>query len=282
MKKILFPTDFSDTSLNAFKYALNIANKMSASISTVHTFMTPVVGSTPMVMVEEMTTLTEQLEMEDYKQFNKKIHELAADENLTHIRIDHRLEFGLTISEIINIAEKEAVDMILMGSDGAEGLQKWLFGSHAVSVIEKANCPVLIIPKEAVYNPIFKIAYATNFEDINDKILENLLNWSSVFDAALHFVHVADSGELIDLEQFANMTDIKTLAERYENITFKILYDDDIIEKLEAFTKAENIDILAMVTHKYSFFKRLFNPSKTKEMVFDTKLPLLVFQAPID
>lgn len=282
MKKILFPTDFSDTSLNAFKYALNVANKFGATISTVHTYTVPIVSTTPVVMVEEMTTLTEQAIMEDYAVFNKKIHELAIEENLTQINIDHTLEFGLTITEIINASKKEKVDLIIMGSKGAEGLRKWLFGSHAVSMIEQANCPVLIIPDEVDYSPIFKIAFATNFEDLDDTILKNLLKWIGIFDAELHFVHVADKGELIDLEQFSNMSEIKELAERYENIKLKILYDDDVTEELEDYAKAEDVNVLVMVTHKYSFFKRLLNPSLTRKMVFGAELPLLVFQAPID
>jgi nucleotide-binding universal stress UspA family protein len=281
MKKILFPTDFSDTSINAFEYALKVANQLGATISTIHTFITPIVGSTPVVMVEQMTELTEQLEMQEYTAFNKKIHQLAIEEDLTHIQIEHTLEFGLTISEIINISKKEAIDLIIMGSEGAEGLQKWLFGSHAASVIEKATCPVLIIPNEVVYQPISKIAYATNFEAVDDDILEYLLEWIGKFDAELDFVHVADKGESIDAEQYANMSEITELAKRYENVRFKILYDKDIIDELEVFVEEEKIDMLVMVTHKYPFFKRLFNPSLTRKMAFDTEMPLLVFQAPM-
>jgi nucleotide-binding universal stress UspA family protein len=110
--------------------------------------------------------------------------------------------------------------------------------------------------------------------------LSDLLKWVGVFDAELHFVHVTSKGEYIDSEQYANMAEISDLADRYENVKFKILYDTDVLEELEDYVEEENIDILVMVTHRYSFFKRLFQPSLTKEMAFEAEMPLLVYQAP--
>lgn len=282
MKKILFPTDFSKTSENAFRYALQIANQFEASIATVHTFTAPVVATTPMVMVEEMTELTEQYEMQEYQEFNKKIHQITADLGLGNVRIDHTLEYGLAVEEIVRMSKKEQCDIIIMGTDGDDGFGRWLFGSHATKVMSKSTIPVLIIPNEARYKPIRKIAYATSFEDVNDNIIEDLVSWIGKFDAELTFVHIASKGEFIDAEQYANMSELTNLAERYDNVKFKIIYDNNVLGELENYVEDENFDMLVMVTHRYPFFKRLFNPSLTRQMTFETEIPLLVYQAPID
>lgn len=280
MKKILFPTDFSETSENAFRFALQIASQFEATISTVHTFTAPIIATTPMVMIEEMTSITERYEMQEYQAFNKKLHEIADDLGLSHIKIDHTLEYGLAVEEIARMSRKQHFDMIVMGTNGAEGLGRWLFGTHAASIIDKATCPVLIVPKEADYQPIKRIAYATSFDDLNDLVIEDLVTWVGKFKAELYFVHVAQKGQYIDSEQYANMAELTDLAERYENIKFKIIYDSDVLEELEDYVEDENIDMLVMVTHHYPFFKRLFNPSLTKQMAFETEVPLLVYKAP--
>lgn len=282
MKKILFPTDFTATSENAFRYALHIANQFNASIATIHTFTAPVVATTPMVMVEEMAELTEQYEMQEYQVFNKKMHQMADDLGLSRIEIKHTLEYGLAVEEIVRISKKEECDMIIMGTDGSDGFGRWLFGSHAAKVVSKATVPVLIIPNEAKYSPIKKISYATSFEDISDNVINDLVAWISKFGAELTFVHIASKNEYIDAEQYANMSELTDLAERYDNVKFKIIYDNDVLDELEDYVEDESFDMLVMVTHRYPFFKRLFNPSMTRQMTFETEIPLLVYQAPKD
>lgn len=282
MKKILFPTDFTVTSENAFRYALHVANQFNASIATVHTFTAPVVATTPMVMVEEMAELTEKYEMQEYQEFNKKMHKIADELGFSHIRIDHTLEYGLAVEEIVKMSKKENCDIIIMGTDGNDGFGRWLFGSHAAKVVSKATVPVLIIPNEATYTPIKKIAYATSFEDIADNVINDLVGWISKFDAELTFVHIVSKGEYIDAEQYANMSELTDLAERYDNVKFKIIYDSEVLDELEDYVEDEDFDMLVMVTHRYPFFKRLFNPSLTRQMAFETEIPLLVYQAPKD
>ncbi|NJN77115.1 MAG: universal stress protein [Saprospiraceae bacterium] len=259
-----------------------MANRFNATISTVHTFTAPIVATTPMAMVEEMAELTEKFEMQEYQVFNKKLHDIAIEAGFGEVNIDHTLEYGLAVEEIVRMSQKQKFDMIIMGTEGAEGVGKWLFGSHAASVVSRAVCPVLIIPNEAKYQPIKRIAYATNFEDLNDNVIEDLLGWVGKFDAKLYFVHVAAKGEYIDSEQYANMAEISELAERYQNVHFKILYENSILDELEDYVEDEKIDMMVMVTHRYPFFKRLFNPSLTKQMTFETEIPLLVYQAPKD
>jgi nucleotide-binding universal stress UspA family protein len=280
MKKILFPTDFSKTSENAFRYALNVAKQLGASISTVHAYTAPAVVSAPTVMAEEMADLSEKYEIEEYETFNKKLLAIAKEEEATEVTVDHTLEYGLAVDEVVKKSSKENYDLIIMGTNGAEGLGKWLIGSHAASVVSKANCPVLVLPDDAKYRPVKRIAYATNFEDVDDNILNDLLEWVGRFNAELHFVHVTSKGEYIDSEQYANMAEISELADRYENVKFKILYDRDVLEELEDYVEDEYIDILVMVTHRYNFFKRLFQPSLTKQMAFEAEMPLLVYKAP--
>jgi len=55
----------------------------------------------------------------------------------------------MAFSEIINIAKKKEIDLIIMGSHGRTGLERVLFGSVAQRVVRRAACPVLTVPMPA-------------------------------------------------------------------------------------------------------------------------------------
>ena len=75
----------------------------------------------------------------------KFINEKFADEaNLVEIR--RRVEFGAAVTNIVEIAEREAVDMIIMATHGRTGFNHMMLGSVAEKVVARAHCPVLVIP----------------------------------------------------------------------------------------------------------------------------------------
>lgn len=277
MKKILFPTDFSTTSENAFRYALYIAHKFNASIETIHAYTIPVAIATPEVLFSDISANIVKIEQEDFNFGIQRMHDVALEEGLMNVEISHNLEEGFTVEEILKKRKSGDFDMIIMGTEGAEGIGRWINGSHAASVIGKSECPVLVIPDEARYQSLGAIAYATDFEDLNDDMIDDLLQWIIKFQAELHFVHVNYHREKITLDQYENMEEIRKLAKDYPSIKFKILHDDSIVDELEDYIEDEDIDMLIMVTHKYPFFKRLFKPSLTKMMAFEAEVPLLVY-----
>jgi nucleotide-binding universal stress UspA family protein len=277
MKKILFPTDFSETSVNAFKYALEVANQFNATITTVHSFIAPMAMATPGVLIQDIVEASEKKEQEEYNLFIRKMHDIAQEEGRMHIEVNNRLEYGLAVDEVVEIAKDEHFDLIVMGTEGSEGFGRWLIGTHTSNVVKKAKCPVLVIPDEAKYRPIKKIAYATDFKNLKEDVLDNLMEWVEKFGAEFHFIHIAHKGEYIDVDEYHNLEEIVEISEKYDNIKFKIIYDNDILEELEDFAEDNGIDVLMMVKRKLSFFQRIFEPSLTQQMTFETEVPLLVF-----
>lgn len=277
MKKILFPTDFSEASENTYKYALHLANQFGASITTIHTFMTPVVMEAPAMATIQLREIQEDLAFQNYHDYVSKLHDIARQLNLEHIQVDHRLEYGYVIEGVLRVSYEENFDLIVMGTRGAEGWEKIFIGTNAASVASKAECPVLIVPEDADYHSIKKVMYATNFDELEKRAIDSVLEWGKLLDANLDFVHVSFSGEYIDSDQFLKLHDFKTLAGQHDHIQFKVLKNENVLKGLEDYVEDKDVDVLAMFTHHYSFFKRLFRPSLTKKMAFETKVPLLVF-----
>src|SRR4051812_7903078 len=97
MKKILFPTDFSKASCNAFVYALHLAEKVGAEIITLHVYQFPVLDSNYIDVPLYQAEVYESLELNNFENFKSHIpmfHGIAKSHNLEHIRISNVLLEG--------------------------------------------------------------------------------------------------------------------------------------------------------------------------------------------
>jgi nucleotide-binding universal stress UspA family protein len=133
--KILFPTDFSPFGQEALKWATALARDTGASLVIVHVEEPPMAygGGELYFPAEEGTR-------EQLQQMLVKV--LPSDPN---VRYEHKLLVGDPASAIVQAAEDEKVDFIVLGTHGRTGLSRLLMGSVAENVVRKAKCPVLTV-----------------------------------------------------------------------------------------------------------------------------------------
>ena len=143
LKKILFPTDFSDLSVHALNYARTFAETYAAELHVLHVvddayqyWMPMGPGGVPTgPPIEELVSL--------------------ADKELTKFKAAHLADVksnvmlatsaGRPYMEIISYAKTKSIDMIVLGTHGRSGLRHALLGSVAEKVVRKSPCPVLTI-----------------------------------------------------------------------------------------------------------------------------------------
>jgi len=142
-KKILFCTDFSENSNWAFTYAFNLAKNYKSKLVILHV-------TEPYHPETLSSTYLSQRKLEDLRTSQKK--ELDKELKTHYLRnlkgfknYEVLLKQGKPFMEIIQMAEMESVDLIVMGTHGATGLDYVLFGSTAERVVKKSPCPVLTI-----------------------------------------------------------------------------------------------------------------------------------------
>ena len=143
LKKILVPTDGSDTSKSAMQYAVELAKSFQAKIILVMVaddryldWMGPAYFSTSML---------EEIEKNTLEQAKKGLTDfwpssLDASENITTLVIK-----GNPVDEIIDFAKREDIDMIVMGTHGRTGVSHMMIGSVAEKVVRLSPCPVLTV-----------------------------------------------------------------------------------------------------------------------------------------
>jgi nucleotide-binding universal stress UspA family protein len=139
---ILFPTDFSAYSDDAFEVARALAREFQARLVVLHVAPPMVVVFGEGVLPAEPTPHPEALK--------ERLQQVYTAE--PPVRIEHRLTEGEAAPEILRMADEVGCDLIVMGTHGRTGLQRMVMGSVAEQVVRKAKCPVLTVksqPKHA-------------------------------------------------------------------------------------------------------------------------------------
>ncbi|MEM3521533.1 MAG: universal stress protein [Candidatus Bathyarchaeia archaeon] len=138
-KKILVPVDGSEDSKKALKYALDIANKYNSRLTALY-----VVSKRVYAHIHELgvlAMLTNELELEG----EKILEEAQGLAKLLGLSIETKLVHGFPAEEILNMAEKENYDLIVIGGKGLSGVKTFFLGSVSDKVTHHAKCSVLIV-----------------------------------------------------------------------------------------------------------------------------------------
>lgn len=273
MKKILIPTDFSDGAFNALEYALHFARLLNFSVEIVHAYNMPATGSMVMVDITEIMANNAQEELDLLK---TRVSELSYARD---IPINYRKEHGTVIDVINRVSGETGVDFVVMGTQGASGItDKWL-GTNAMDAAKLVDDPLMIIPADHTYKNVDHILFATDLKLAGDedhlKFLSLIAEKSS---AKIEFLHIRKQGENIENQQLANYQEQlnRTFGENRSRIAY--LYDDEVQEGIEEAIQSKRPELLVVVRHKYGFFEGLFRNSLTKQLISESKLPILVLQ----
>lgn len=276
MQTILFPTDFSPHAQNAYAYALQMANHMGAKLLLLHAYHYTNTGNffVPAELIDGLNLEEKEKALAEFERYEQQ----AQQETGSAVAVSHLLVQGFAIDEILAAAEKEEVDLIIMGTHGVTSMQDRVFGTVTAAVIEQATCPVLAIPAQCQWQEVRHIAYATNFEEKDLSVPKQLTEIARLFQARVSCVHI--NHEAADgwarLQQFFR-EELFRLEIDPDQMELFLIKNPEVIEGLNNFIQENEVELLAMLTHKRSFLERILQKSMTKEMFHVARVPLLAF-----
>ncbi len=134
-KKVVVPVDFSEISLTAVGVAIDIVDD-PRNVLVVHVLQ----DLSPMEPGELWGTLDKATRI---KNTTKALHDRLVDEG--HPNVTTEVVIGDAGHEIVNFAERERAELIVLTSHGRTGLKRLLLGSVAERVTRLAHCPVLVL-----------------------------------------------------------------------------------------------------------------------------------------
>ena len=158
-------------------------------------------------------------------------NEIIKNNNLV---IENNVSFGFAVDNIISLAKENKANIIIMGTKGASNLEGLLLGSIATSVMEKATCPVLVIPQNAAFNDIKKIVFATDYHKNDIESIQFLSTIASKFNTEILVIHESAVTLTDNLERDLFEIFKKEVLEKisYKNISFKFIIGYSISKDL--------------------------------------------------
>ena len=137
-KKILVPTDGSEFAKKAQKHALFLSKVSGAEIVAVSVTENNFVNGLPLDdEVYQLNQILKERSEENLKEFDKL--------NEDDLKITHIVREGSPARVILEVAQEEDVDLIVMGSSGKSGFDRFIIGSVADKVVNSAKCAVLVV-----------------------------------------------------------------------------------------------------------------------------------------
>ena len=275
MKKILLPTDFSDNSWNAIKYALQLFKKQKCKFYILNTYIPIVYNMEYMISDSNIYELDKVLKNDSTKSLEELKLQITEEFKNSNHSIELISSFNNLIPEIREVIDREEIDFVIMGTKGATGAKEVLFGSNTVHVLKNAKCPLLAIPENYVFDPIKEILFPTDYKiDYKSKQIKTITSITDIFKSKLNVLNVSYGYELSE-DQEKNKSKLESYIETTDHI-FHSVPDKDLQEAIDDFQRENHIDILIMVNNKHSFFENIFFKSVVKQLGFHLNIPFLV------
>lgn len=272
MKKILFPTDFSEVANNAFIHALELAKTVGGELILLHSFDIPIMDNE--AFPENYFDVFESVQLVQFDVFKEEIPKLRAianEHNLGNIKLSHRLMDGDLIFNIKKAIKDDAIDFVVMGTNGTSGWEAFFLGSTTGSVLSAVSVPVLSVPPEAKFKKIETIGFTTRFNAMDKEALRNVLDIAKKMKAQVKCLYVKTSKSDVGKETVNEWEN----EFKGEPVQFSVVLSEEVEETILDFVSYKSIDILAMVTYKKSFFAELFHSSLTQKFTKVSGIPVL-------
>jgi nucleotide-binding universal stress UspA family protein len=264
MKKILVPCDFSKPAVNAFRFAIDVANQSKGVIHVLHVIELPVLHDTVLMPV---LNFEEQLLKDMKESAETRFKNMSDKYNTEELNLVFRVEYGPVSRTIHDYIEKESIDLVVMGSHGATGVREFLIGSNAEKIVRSSSVPVLVT-KDYYKGPIKNIVFPNTLDtESQEDLTMKVKALQAFFKARLHIVWIntplnftSDNLTRERLEAFAKRFMLK-------DYTINIFNQTDEERGIIEFAASIKGDLIAMGTHGRKGVSHLVNGSLAEDVV---------------
>jgi nucleotide-binding universal stress UspA family protein len=276
MKHILLPTDFSDNSWNAIKYAIKLFKDDHCTFHILNTY-TPVIYQVEYVLgYPAQFGLGDAIRETSIKNLDDLVSRIVEefDNNPKH-KFRTVSRFNTLVLGIKEFVEKRPIDLIVMGTKGATGAKEVLFGSNTVHVFKEIKCNILAIPSDFEYEHLREILFPTDLEiTFNNSQLNLLQELASSQYSRVNALHVSTGYELTEFQK----NNSQELESMFKNTAFLFhhIKSMNIVDAINEFQIKHKINLLVMVNNKHSVFENLFFRSTINHIGFHLTIPFLV------
>jgi nucleotide-binding universal stress UspA family protein len=273
IRKILIPTDFSETAGKALKQAIFMAKTAKADLKLLYVIA-------PEMNFEANTPIPQGKAFYDNlgENIGTKLNDLCIQINKEHsIEASYELKLGVVYKEICDTAEKENFDIIIMGTHGVSGIDEFFAGSNASKVVAQSDCPVITIQKEGKTGGFKNIILPIKLEINSRQKVDYVIELAKLFSSTVFIVGFTDEkneSAKTRVKQYVMQVE-KYLTEFDINYKSTVLYKDNFIDEIMLHAKENNADLIAIINKHDFSFDQIIKGSYTKQFVNHSVYPIL-------
>ncbi len=257
MQRIIIPVDFSQTSMNAARFA-------AAMLS-----------GRPDTLVILYHNYAHDSDYDIHKSYIEALQKELLDKG------DNAVEYemekgGDLIDNIDRLAHTRRATMIAMGLTGRSEFQQKFIGSNTLKTVDRSIYPVMIIPPDANFNGIKNVAFASDMTDVENSTPSVLINGVlEIFQPKLHVVNV-NPQHYISVSEECKWEEEKLAAmfSKYET-EFHYLTMNDFQDALSTFLTDQQIDMLITIPKHHSGQRSIWESSNTRKLAYHSHIPIL-------
>jgi nucleotide-binding universal stress UspA family protein len=244
-KLILVPTDFSDASTHALRFAARLAERSGARIRLVYAdYFVPPIDFAASAAVEYALTSDEAADEA------KKLLIRTAEENLpATVTFETRVVIEAPVAAIIDEARHSGADLLIMGTHGRTGFRRLVVGSVTESVMRAINIPIITVSPLAATERIAvnlpRIVVPIDYSPECREAIRVAAELADSKDARIICIRTVESdtpdiavGEIQRMQSF-------TPAELIDRCQYKLLPGDHPAEQVVEFAKLVHADLIA-------------------------------------
>lgn len=278
MERILVPTDFSKEAENALKVAVQIARKYDCSIYLMNMLELPMDTSS-----SEVTSANNQVgEQPPESMFfmrlaRQRFEKLLNQDYLKDVRIQDTVEFRNAFDGIIDGVEKYDIDLIVMGSSGASGIQEVFIGSNTEKVVRNSRVPVLVIKEEVKNFEVKDFVFATDFELKAKDAFLTALKFTKNIGAEMHLVYINTAHKFKTSKEIQEKMNEFTEGALSDNYSLTVYNDESIEKGIMNFSKEIDAQLTGIATNGRRGLAHLLNGSISEDLVNHAKHPVITF-----
>lgn len=281
---ILLATDLSSSSDTATVYAAQLARKYNAKITALEVFDyawagSPKTGGIPIGLAVMESAAEDALE------------ELRGNLCKEKVQCEAMLVDGDPASEILKATAQKNVDLVVVGTHGKEGFNRFAWGSVAEEVLRKASCAVLIIgpkvPRPTQDELILRnLVFATDFSPQSRRAASYAFTLASDFDACLHLVHIlpssikgcSDETELASASKQALIAISQNQTPACHNLSQELSYGEHVDDAILARADMDRADLIVLGVRRASQFASHV-PDITSHIIGEARCPVLTLSS---
>ncbi len=277
MKNILLLTDFSENSMNAIRYVLQLFTDDHCNFSVLHVESSTSYISDDLISAGNQS-IYDALVKNSKDKLVQLVSELKREFNNKNFNYEIIVDHDVFTDAINQVITSKAIDLIVMGTNGVTGAKEVVFGSNTINVIRKVNCPTLVIPEGFKYKtPSHVLLPLDVFDSISGSGFTDILKFTKRFCKKLHILRINPNNE--DCSEALKDSDHLSYFFKETDYEYHVVNTIPMEHVINCYTQTHPIDLTALLVQKESLIERIFIGSPTSQISNKMRVPLLIFHS---